>query len=44
MPRMSKNTMSMVFVELWLILTFFGRGDDGIFHCDDWRFVSVSHP
>jgi hypothetical protein len=42
MPRMSKNTMSMVFVELRLILAFFGRGDDGLFHCDD--FISRSYP
>jgi hypothetical protein len=32
-----ENTMSMVFMELQLIFTF-GRGDDGLFHCDD--FVS----
>jgi hypothetical protein len=42
MPRLSKNTMSMVFVELRLILAFFGRGDDEFFHCDD--FVSGSYP
>jgi hypothetical protein len=44
MPRMSKNMMSMVFVELWLILTFFGRGDDRLFQCDDCCFVSESYP
>jgi hypothetical protein len=27
-----KNTMSMVFVELRLILAFFSYGDDGLFH------------
>jgi hypothetical protein len=32
MLQMSKNTMSMVFVELRLILAFFGRGDEGLFH------------
>jgi hypothetical protein len=35
---MSKN-MSMVFVELLLILAFFGHGDEELFHCDDCRFV-----
>jgi hypothetical protein len=39
---MSKNTMSMVFTELRLILAFFGRGDDGLFHCDD--FISRTYP
>jgi hypothetical protein len=34
--------MSMVFVKLRLILAFFGRGDDGFYHCDD--FVSGSYP
>jgi hypothetical protein len=37
-----ERTMSMAFVELWLILAFFGRGDDGLFHCDD--FISGSYP
>jgi hypothetical protein len=41
---MSKNTMSMVFVELRVVLTFFGHGDDGLFHCDDCPFVSGSYP
>jgi hypothetical protein len=36
MLQMSKNTISMAFVELTLILAFFGRGDDGLFHCDDF--------
>jgi hypothetical protein len=31
----------MIFVELQLILAFFGRGDDGLFHCYDCRFISV---
>jgi hypothetical protein len=31
----------MVFFELQLILAFFSHGDDGLFHCDDCRFVSV---
>jgi hypothetical protein len=41
MPRMSKNTMSMVFIELRLILAFFGHEDDGLFYCGNCRFVSV---
>jgi hypothetical protein len=40
---MSKNTRSMVFVELWLILAFFSCGDDGLFHCNNCRFVSGSY-
>jgi hypothetical protein len=44
MPRMSKNKMSMAFIELWLILAIFSHGDDGLFHCDNWRFVSGSYP
>jgi hypothetical protein len=37
---MLKNMMSMVFIELRLILAFFGSGDDGVFHSDDCGFVS----
>jgi hypothetical protein len=39
---MSKNTMRVVFVELWLILAF--SHGDGLFHCDDCHFVSGLYP
>jgi hypothetical protein len=32
--------MSIVFIELRLILVFFSCEDDGLFHCDDYCFVS----
>lgn len=42
MPRMSKNTTSMDFIQLRLILDCFARGNDD--HCDDCSFVSGSYP
>jgi hypothetical protein len=36
-----ENTTSIVLIELQLILTLFGHGDDGLFHCDDCHIVSV---
>jgi hypothetical protein len=39
-PFTSKKTMSMLFVEIRICRTFFALGDCGLFHCDDWRFVS----
>ena len=43
-PRMSKNTMSMLLVALRLCLAFFGLGDPGLFHCEDYCLVSGSYP
>jgi hypothetical protein len=34
--------MNMLFVELQTCRTFFALGDDGLFHCDDYWFVSGS--
>ena len=43
-PRMSKNTKSMLLVALQLCLAFFGLGDPGLFHCKDCCLVSGSYP
>jgi hypothetical protein len=40
---MSKNTTSTVSVELRLILAFFGRGDDELFHCNGFFSGSLPH-
>jgi len=43
-PRMSKNTMSMLLVALRLCLAFFGLGDPGLFHCEDSCLFPGSYP
>jgi hypothetical protein len=41
-PFTSKKAMSMLFVELLTCCAFFALGDSGLFHCDDYCFVSGS--
>jgi hypothetical protein len=41
-PLHVEKTMSMLFVELWTCHTFIALGDCGLFHCDDFCFVSGS--
>jgi len=39
-----EKDMSIHLVELQTCLAFFGRGDDGLLHCEDYCFVSGSYP
>jgi hypothetical protein len=38
-PSASKKAISIVLIFDRTCLSFFGRGDDGVFHCDDICFV-----
>jgi hypothetical protein len=40
--HVKKKPMSMLFVELWTCRAFFALGDCGLFHCDNFCFVSGS--
>jgi hypothetical protein len=39
-PLHVEKEMSMLFVELWTRRAFFALGDCGLFHYDDYCFVS----
>jgi len=43
-PSMSKNVINIVLTLDFICCTFFGQGDDAMFHWEDICFVSESYP